>query len=591
MLDKPTTRHATDPSAPTRVMPRRPSRDATHPRSVLIILAIVTLVLVVGPLIVLVHVSLLPADTLPLSAGHLTLANYRDAFLAPDTLLLLRNTIAYAGGTVTLALLLAAGIAWLTERTDLPGRGWIHTMMFSSMAIPPFVVAFGWILLLNPNNGALNLALMYLFSLQRPPLTIYSLWVMILISGLSLAPTIFVMLANLLRNMDPRLESAASASGATRLTVLRRITLPLLSPGVLSIAIYMFMVMVQAFDVPLAIGLTARVPMLSVRIYMLASGSDELPRYGIAAALGVVLMGFAVVLMRAFFRLERRGERFRVVTGKAFHPRIHTLGRSRWGAVMAVGLYFAVMLLPLLMLLWTSLQPYYRAPSIAALGSLTLAHYYEVLAQPLFHQAVLNTAILALASASCVMTLACLISWYSVRTSWRLARWLDMLAFLPIAVPHIVMAVAIMVLYLRTPLYGTLALLILAHTGSYIAFGTRTMNAALLQIHRELEDAAAASGARWTTTIRRIILPLLWPHFLNGWLWVVAHSARDLTIPLMLLSTGNLVIASLLWLTWERPDVPGAAAYAMVLVAALVAVVIAVRRLNTAEGGRHGRPI
>ena len=340
----------------------------------------------------------------------------------------------------------------------------------------------------------------------------------------------------------------------------------------------MFMIMVQAFDVPLVIGLTARVPILSVRIYMLTTGSDALPEYGISAALGVALMVFALGLMWGYFRLERTGERFRVVTGKAFRPRRYALGRLRPLMGICVAVYFVTMLLPLLMLLWTSLQPFYRTPSFDALSALTLDHYREILTQPLFHQAALNTAVLAGATATLVMSMAGLASWYAVRTTWRLARWLDILAFMPIAVPHIVMAVAIMVLYLRTPLYGTLGLLILAHTGIYIAFGTRTMHAGILQIHRELESAAAVSGAGWATTLRRVVLPLLWPQFLSGWLWVVAHSARDLTVPLMLMSTSNLVISSLLWLTWEHPDVPEAAALAILLVLALMTLVLVVRQ-------------
>jgi len=552
----------------------------TQPRIVLPILTLVTVVLVAGPLIVLVHTSLLPPGTLPLSGSALTVANYVEAFGRSDTYLLIRNTLWYAGGSVALAVLLATSFAWLVERTDLPMRGAVHALMFSWMAVPPLVMAFGWILLLNPNNGALNIALMALFGLADSPLTIYSMWTMIAITGLSLVPTTFVMVSNILRNMDPQLENAATAAGADRLTVLRRITLPLLSPGILSVGIYLFMVMVQAFDVPLAVGLTAGVPVLSTRIFVLTSGEDGMPSYGLSAALGVVLMAIAVLLMWGYFRSIRMGERFRVVTGKAFRPRRLALGRLRPAMAALIAVYFAIMCLPLLALLWTSLLPYYQTPTAGALASLGLGNYRDILAQPVVHQALGNTVALVLADATIVMLLASLISWYSVRNYSRIGRWLDMLAFLPIAVPNIVIAMAIMVLYLRTPLYGTLAILILAHVSIYIAFGSRTMNAALLQIHQELENAATVSGAPWATTLRRIVLPLLWPQFLNGWLWVVAHAARDLTVPLMLMSTGNLVVSSLLWLMWEHPNVPGAAALAMLMVGALMTMVVTVRHFG-----------
>jgi iron(III) transport system permease protein len=251
-----------------------------------------------------------------------------------------------------------------------------------------------------------------------------------------------------------------------------------------------------------------------------------------------------------------------------------------------VGLYFAVMFLPLLMLGWTSLLPFYQTPSAEALAALSLRNYRDVLGQTVVHQAFGNTAILVLASATLAMLLASLVSWYAVRTQSRLARWLDMLAFLPVAVPHIVIAMAVMILYMRTPLYGTVAILVLAHVGIYIAFGSRTMNAALLQIHEELENAATVSGAPWTTTLRRIVLPILWPQFLYGWLWVVAHSARDLTVPLMLMASGNLVVSSLLWVMWEYPNVPGAAALAIVLVAALVTLVVTVQHFGLRKAAR-----
>ena len=91
----------------------------------------------------------------------------------------------------------------------------------------------------------------------------------------------------------------------------------------------------------------------------------------------------------------------------------------------------------------------------------------------------------------------------------------------------------------------------------------------------------------WTTTLRRIVLPILWPQFLNGWLWIVAHSARDLTVPLMLMSTGNVVVSSLLWIMWEHPDLPGASALAILLVAALMSVVIVVQHGDLMRTRRH----
>lgn len=567
-------------------LPALPARRWTQQALARPFLVALVVALVAGPLVVLIHTSLLPPRTLPFTALTATVENYVRVFAQSDTYYLVLNTLWYAGGTVALAVAVATTIAWLTERTDLPLRRTVRILMFSWMAVPPLVFAFGWILLLNPGNGAINALLKGLFGLDHSPLSIYSMWAMIAITGLSLVPTTFVMISGVLHNMDSQLENAATVSGAGRLTVLRRVTLPLLSPGILSVAIYLFMVMVQAFDVALAIGLTARVPVLSTRIYVLSTADSGLPDYGLSAAFGVVLMMFALGLMWCYFRVVRVGEKFRVVTGKAFRPRRLPLRRWRPFAIGFVAVYFAVMFLPLLMLLWTSLLPFYQTPSVEALGVLSFAKYADVLAQTTVQRALGNTLILVFVSATAVMVLSGLISWYAVRAKGRAGKLLDALAFTPIAVPHIVTAMAILMLYLHTPLHGTVWLLVLAHVTIFIAFGTRTMNAALLQIHQELENAATVSGAPWATTLRRIILPILWPQFVNGWLWVVAHSARDLTVPLMLMTTGNLVFSSLLWLMWQYPNAPGAAALSMMMLAGLMALVVPAQILTARGSGR-----
>ncbi|MBI4525655.1 MAG: iron ABC transporter permease [Deltaproteobacteria bacterium] len=559
----------------------------SQPFLVQLLLTVAVGLLVISPLFVLVKTSLTPPGKLPFEAFVLTFQNYADAFTPRDTPFLVLNTLAYALGSVTIALAIATAIAWLTERTDLPLKSAVRVMMFAWMAVPPLVMAFGWILLLNPGSGLVNLVLRALFNLSGSPFNVYSLGSMIFISGLGLVPTAFVMISGALRNMDPQLENAALAAGAGRWTALRRVTFPLIRPSLLSTALYFLMVMIQAFDIPLAIGLTARVPVLSTRIYLLSTPEAALPRYGLSAAFGTVLLVFALALMWTYFAAVRQSERFRVVTGRGFRPRQWPLGRWKWLALAFLGAYFSLMLLPLLLLLWTSLLPFYQPPSVEALQAVSLNHYRDVLSQSLVRRALGNTLLLVFGSATLVMFLASLISWYSVRSKGRAAKWLDALAFTPMAVPHIVMAMALLLLYIRTPLYGTLGILVLGHVTIYLAFGTRTMNGALIQIHQELEGAARVSGATWGTTLRRILLPLLWPHVMNGWLWVVAHSLRDLTVPLMLMTTGNVVLSSALWLMWEFPNIPGAAALAMLMVFGLLVLVVPLQIHSTRESLVH----
>jgi iron(III) transport system permease protein len=559
---------------PVRARPRlRLDQQAT---TRVVLLAVVA-ALVLGPLVVLVWGSVTPPGNLPTTAVAPTLANYARILGSDGTLDLLANTLVYAGGSVALGVTLAVALAWLVERTDIPGRTAIRILMFSWMAIPPLVTGFGWILLINPGNGALNVAARALLGLEQAPFTIYSMWSLVLITGLSVVPTAFVMTGGLLRNMDPQLENAALVLGGGRWTVLRRVTLPLLTPGILSVGMFMIMAVIQAFDLPLIIGLTARIPVLSTRIYLLSSPAGGLPNYGLSSAFGVLLLLLALLLMGGYFRATRAGQRFQVVSGRGFRPRRLALGPWRIPALLLAGGYFALMALPLAILAWTSLFPFYRLPAPGALADASLAVYGRVLGDPVIRRAALNTLILVAASGTLVMLLSSLIAWFSVRGGGRTGRLLDALAFAPTAVPPIVMVMAILLLYIRTPLYGTLWILVLGHVTIYLAFGTRTMGAALLQLHKELGDAALVSGASWATSLRRVVFPLVWPHILNGWLWVVAHSARDLTIPLVLMTSSNVVIASAVWLMWDFPDLPGAAAVSMLLVAALLALVVPVQ--------------
>lgn len=553
---------------------RRSGGGIDQQKLVLVLLLAVVGVLVLGPVLVLIRASFAPAELMPLETLDVTLLNYAQLLSSPRTLTLIWNTAVYALSSMAIGVAIATAIAWCTERTDMPGRIVVRILMFAWMMVPALVVGFGWILLLNPGNGALNVMLRELFGFLRPVLTIYSFWSLIIVTAFAVVPTAFVMISGLLRNMDPHLEQAARVHGGNSWATLTRVTLPLLTPGLFSIGIYMFMAVVQAFDLPLIIGLSADVPVLSTRVYLLSSPDNGLPNYGLASAFGVLLLVVAGGLMWAYMRATRLGERFRVVTGKAFRPRRIKLGRWRFAALGFSFGYCTLMMLPLLILLWVSLQPAYTTPSLSALGGLSFDIYRRLLTNPMISRAVVNTIILVVASATIVMVISSLIGWFTVRSNSRAGKILDALSFLPMAIPPIVLVLAILLLYLNTPLYGTIGILILGHVTIYIAFGVRTMSSALIQIHKELGDAALISGASWLTSLRKVIFPLVWPQILNGWLWVFAHSARDLTVPLMLMSTGNLVAASALWNLWQFPDLPGAAALAILLMAGLLVVVV-----------------
>lgn len=535
-------------------------------------LAFVT-ALVIGPLLILLRTALLPAGRFPFDSWEITLDNFRTILTGSDLPVLLLNTATYATGSIIIGLVLAGALAWLVERTDMPGRTFIRVALFTWMAVPPIILAFGWILLINPGNGVLN-ALWSALSGTPGPMSIYSMWALILITGISVTPTAFVMMGGLFRNMDPQLEYAGFVHGGSGWAVARRIVLPLLIPGLLSVAIYVFIAVVQTFELPLIIGLTARIPVLSTRIFLLSSPDVGLPNYGLSAAFGIFLLIIAFLLMLLYFRVVGAGEKYRVVTGKAFRPRQTRLGSWALPAFLLAALLIFLMIMPLLVLFWTSFLPFYELPTFDALSRLSLDTYRAVLNRTAVRSAIVNTLVLVFAASIVTMALASVVSWLASRGSGWMARALDAISMSPMAIPPIVMAMAILLLYLRTPLYGSVLILIVGHMTIYLAFASRTMSSALVQLHKELADAATVSGAGWWTVLTRIILPLVWPQALNGWIWVLAHSARDLTIPFLLMTNKNMVMSTVIWTLWDVPDLPGAAALSILLVAALLVIVV-----------------
>ena len=538
-------------------------------------LAGVTTALVAGPLLVLLLSAFKPSTALPFDNVPLTVANLAAVFGEGVTYALLARTAFYAGGTVVLGTVIAFAAAWVVERTTLPGRSLVRTLMVLEMGFPGVLIAFAWLLLASPRSGVLNLWLRRLLGIGGPagPLDIYNLWGMIFVTGLLIAPTTFFMLSGFLRRMDAHLEEAAAMSGAAPLAVLRRVILPLLSPALLSVLLYQSVIMIQYFEVPLAIGLPGNQVVLSTRIFLLARPNPGLPEYGLAAAFGCLALLVALALMVAYLRATRHTARYRTVTGKAFATKRSDGGPWAVVALMLVGVHFVLaLILPLAILLWTSLLPTYAPPSLTALQSIGLEAYRAAWRTTGLGGAIANTLLVVLLTATCTVGWSMLVAVFANRRA-RHGRFLELVAFLPAALPAVTVALAVMLFSISTPLYGTLSMIVLGQCIVFLAYGSRTMSSALLQLHPELQEAAQVSGATWLQTQRRIVWPLLLPTAGNTWVWVATHSLRDFTFPVIMATTGNVVLSSLIWQVWSRPDQSTAAAMSIMLVAVLTACV------------------
>lgn len=549
-----------------------------------VLVLVVLTVLVIVPLFIMLLASVRPAGVMPFTAGAMTFQGYAQAYGGGDLLPIVRNTLIYAGVSVLFALPIAFAFAFLTERTDMPLRNAMYVLMFIPMSTPVFATALGWVLLLGPRGGTINVYLRALTGsdASEGPFNIYSLSGLIFVHVLGMIPTMWLFLTAVLRRMDPVLEEAASAAGAGRWHTLRTITAPLMRPGVAAVGIYFFLTGLESLELPLALGPTAGIEVLATKIFFsLAPTADLGVNYGIPAAFGLLglLMGVAGTLL--YHHLVRQASDFAVVTGKGYRPKIIELGRWKYAALGAIGLFVVIkVVLPFAVLLYASFLRFYVPPIAEYLPDIkwTLLHYERLFDYRFFGRFFVNTLIVAVAAATLTMMLVSFIGWLVVRYPSPLSKAINLVAFMPLAIPGVISTLALFLMFVGTPLHGTLALITLAFLARYLAFGTRLMHSAVLQIHKELEEVSHTSGAGGWQTFWRITLRLLFPAFMNGWLWVLVHAAKDFSVALMLASAGSVVVANIIYESFVGGHFNSSAAMLVVLIACNLIFVIAGRK-------------
>lgn len=510
--------------------------------------------------------------------GVFSLRNYVTVSVDPRTTIALTNTVKFAFTSLFIALACGVPMAWLAERTNFRGKNALFTLMTLGVLTPGFAAAMGWLFLLHPRIGLINAGMRLVLGNDLVPLDITSIWGMGWVEGISLAPVAFIMTASVFRAMDPALEDAAQMSGANFRQTLLRITARLAFPGILATAIYIFTIAFAAFDVPVIIGWSSRRLTFSTLLLSLLNADDGLPKYGLGAAISTVVMALALGLSLWYASVQRRSHRYEVVTGKAYRPHIVALGRGQVVAVCAVALYFILaFVLPCLTLIWASLLPFFQFPSARALDALSL-HNFRDLPWALVWAGLKNTFILVVLTPTIALGLSIAFSWVVLRSRFPGRAWLDVFAFLPHAIPAVIfgMGALLATLYVIdriVPIYGTVWILLLVFVIARLSYGTRVTNGALIQIYRELTEAAVVSGANTGGQIARILLPLLAPTLVYGWLWIALLSFRELTLAAFLTTKDNLTLPIVIWSIWQGGQTGPAAALTAVVLALMAPVI------------------
>ncbi len=517
--------------------------------------------------------------------GNFTLQHYIRAYADPVTYQLLLNSFIFAAGAAVLSTGLASTVAWITVRTNAPLRKIFELIAIVPNIFPPLMLAVAWGALLSPRTGLINRALMQVFGLESAPLNVYSMWGMIFVEGLITTPLAFLIVSASLHSMDPSLEESARVAGSSNLQIARRITFPIVRPALLAAATLNFVRAIESFETPAIIALPARIEVFTTKIYREAIGAFP-PNQNVAATYAVSLLVITMVFVYLYRRLTSRSERYVTVTGRGYRPMIIDLGKWRYFAssVAALILIFIVAL-PFIVLLYVSFITYVHVPGEKTWDLLTLEHYRSNLTDGRTYRALKNSLFLAVGGATLCMLLASVTAYLTTKTKTAGRSLIEALTFIPWAFPGTALAIGLLwtYVYIPLPIYGTLWILLIGYITRFLPYGLRTMTSTVVQVHDDLRDASVTCGAGFWATFRRILLPLLRPGFIAGWIILATIFLREFSTSIFLYSPGAEPIGPLLYHFYVDGNLGPMCSLGVIVSVICLILIVAARRIGKVD--------
>src|SRR5436305_2920093 len=534
------------------------------------LVAILAGLLVLYPVGFLLQAALNTGDTEARPPTQYGFENFAGLLAYPQIIL---NTLTVSFAATAIALVLGFVMAWIITRTNVPGRHFFEQMMVVPYYLTPLLGALAWSLLGTPESGFLNQVYRALGGSEHL-IDINSAagiaWVMALFEG-SVA---FVMIGAVMKSMDPSLEEASQVMGASRVRTMLRITLPLVMPGVLGAAIFVFAEMLGSFAAALVLGLPSRYYVITTAIYQLVQQYP--PKIQIAAAMGVCLFAVMCFMLFLYRRIVMTGS-YVTITGKAFRPRVADIGPLRYVLLGVCLLYlFAAVGLPLVTLLYASLQKI--AVAFPAAGNWTLENFRVAVTMNAVRSALTNSLLLGFGTATIGVVLMGLLTWLIYRSRLPGSGLIEYMVMFPQAVPRLVFAFGLMWAWVvfPIPIYGTLWLLLIAYLTVFLPLGVRTIAGVMLQIDKSLEECAQMCGAPWAFRVRTVTIPLLVPGLVAAWLLLFIASVRELGASILLMGPHSKVITPSIVESWfsTSSELPAALALIQTLVVALAMIIL-----------------
>jgi iron(III) transport system permease protein len=467
----------------------------------------------------------------------LNVANYLRVFGDRDIWLMLNNSIVYAAGSAALGTGLGALLAWIVARTNTPGKALVELMPLYPILMPPIMKNIAWILLLAPRSGILNNMLQQFFGVDTPVFNAFSMAGMIWVFGLACVPLGYLFLLPVFLSFDPSLEESAYIAGSRPVHTMVKITFPLAIPAFLSAFVLNFLRGLRSFETPVLQGTPGNIKVFVSRVY--DSMALEF-NTGLATAYSVVLIALSIITLYFYVRATRFSERYATITGKGYRVKVIDIGPWKYVTFLAVFLYFmAGIAIPFVVLIVVSMIPYFDYETFMTFpANAVLANYYKVLKHPSFVTGLYNSLVLSISIALVTVLAGIVMAFTIYRTRAYGTKIFEFIGTLPLAFPPLVLSVGLVIVFLGTPLYNSLWALGLGLFVAYFPYAFRNASGSIVNIHKELDEAAWVHGAKWRHVFFKITLPILKPSVGGALFYIFIEAIRNVDVAVLLTSPG-----------------------------------------------------
>ena len=554
----------------------------THPRfswdgSIQWLVVIVTALLVIFPAWPIVLQSFMSKPLYDKDRAF-TFANYSNLLGNERFWNVLVYTAAFAVATTIIAVIIGIVLAVIINRTNIPLRNLYSNLVTIPYYVSPLVLAFAWMQMYGPQGFGTILVR----ALKLPIWQLYSFGGIVIVSAMYYIPYTFLYASSSLALADPQLESAARIGGASPFRTILSVTIPLLRPAITYSALLTLVSSFELLSIPLVLGNSVGIDTLATYLYTIGVVGVNKDQGAVAAvAVLVVILVTGLVYMQG--KLVSLEKRFVTVGGKATRPKAIDLGVWKGIVSLFVGLYVVLgIILPLGCIVLTSFVPF-LSPFMNPLKMLTLENYQGIFGSPAYRQSVVNSiniSIFAAAIGIVFMAVAALIAY---RSTFKYRNAVKYLALYPRAFPGIIVGIGFLWAFLLVPglgsLRNTIIAISIAFIMRYLPLGFSAVSPAVLQVSDELDRAGRVAGATWLGTIRHILLPILKPALVSGYILLAISFLKEYSTALFLVAEGSRVIGTTMLELWKQGGAEPVAALSTIQMAITAVLIIGARKL------------